>query len=214
MKLAICTPVYSTVMMDYASSLADMIHYTDRAEIIFNDQPSPAEFHTFMAQSSVLPQVRNALVQSALSCGANYLLWIDSDMVFPMDALIRLLSLNLPVVGANYPRRGSIIRSSAMGLDGQDLETSRESAEAGKVEEVASMGLGFCLVDMQVIHRLAEEPGPFFSLTMVDDGTQITGEDVYFFNRIRSAGFKVHVDHVLSWHLGHIVQRTLRFRDG
>ena len=214
MKIAICTPVYSTVMMDYASSLADMIHYTDRAEIIFNDQPSPAEFHTFMAQSSVLPQVRNALVQRALAVAADYLLWIDSDMVFPMDALIRLLSLNLPVVGASALRRGAVRRTTAMGLDGRDVETTQEVVAAGKVEEVASTGLGFCLIDMQVIRRLAEESGLFFSLTMIGDGTDIMGEDVYFFNRIRLAGFKVHIDHVLSWHIGHIVQRTLRFKDG
>lgn len=210
MKIAICTPVHSTVMMDYASSLAGMVHHTDRASIIFNDQPISPEIHVFMNQSSVLPQIRNMLVKSALDCGANYLLWIDSDMVFPMDALLRLLSLNLPVVGANYPRRGADMRPTASSLGGQDVWTTAALAQTGTVEEVRSMGLGFCLVDMQVVRKL--EP-PFFELEMTGDGTTFKGEDVYFFDKVREAGFTVHLDHLLSWHIGHSVQRILRFTE-
>ncbi len=212
MKIAVCTPVHSFVTMDYASSLAGMVHYTDKAEIVFNGAPVRPDIQIIMNQSSVLPQIRNQLARAALDSAADYLLWIDSDMVFPMDALLRALSLNLAVVGANYLRRGPVDQPTALGLDHKPVWTTREAAEAGLVEEVWSAGLGFCLIDMQVMRKLAEESEPFFALEMFGDGTDLKGEDVFFFERIRKAGFPVHVDHVLSLHVGHAVQRILTFR--
>jgi hypothetical protein len=213
MKIAICTPVHSTVQMEFAYSLALMVQYTARAEIIVADRPSPADCRPFMAQSSVLPWGRNLLVDMALDFGADYLLWIDSDMSFPLDGLTQLLSLDLPVVGANYLRRGPVVRPTAIGLEKQDVWTTKELADAEHVEEVSGLGLGFCLVNMQVIHKLREEPVPYFALTMIQDGKEIRGEDYYFFDRVRKAGIPVYLDHALSWHVLHHTHRGLSFQD-
>jgi hypothetical protein len=100
MKIAICSPVHSTVTMEYAYSLTTMVHWTDHAEIVFNGEPVRPEITAFMERSSVLPQIRNRLVKSAVGYRADYLLWVDADMSFPKESLLRLLSLNLPVVGS------------------------------------------------------------------------------------------------------------------
>jgi hypothetical protein len=213
MKIAICSPVYSTVTMNYAHSLVTMVHWTDQAEIVFNGKPARPAIEVFMDQSSVLPQIRNRLVRSAVEWGANYLLWIDSDISFPKESLLRLLSLNLPVVGVNYPRRGPGIRPTAIGLNGQDVFTTQQLANALTVEPVTSLGLGLCLIDMRVIHKLKGKP--FFALEMLgDDGTEFKGEDYFFFERIRKAGFTIHLDHHLSWDIGHVAQRTLKNSHG
>lgn len=48
---------------------------------------------------------RNLLVQEALKSDATHILFIDSDMGFPMDAIKRLLSHDKDIVGVPYPMR-------------------------------------------------------------------------------------------------------------
>ncbi len=43
-----------------------------------------------MKLASMLPTLRNVLVEDALDWGANYLLWVDADHVFPPECLLRL----------------------------------------------------------------------------------------------------------------------------
>jgi hypothetical protein len=215
MKIAVCTPHYGDVTAGYAFSLATMLVRMAKTPVEYNGTVTAPETNLFLATSSVLPQLRNVLYAQAVEWGANYLLWVDADQTFPEDALLRLLSLNLPVVGANYPRRVAPHQPTAVGLDGQLVWTTEELADERKVEQVQSLGFGFCLMDMHVIEgmraeqREQGEEKPLFAVEMVGDGTRIIGEDVYFFRQLREAGIPVHVDHALSWTVGHVHSRVL-----
>jgi hypothetical protein len=192
-----------------------------RTQINFNGEAVLPEIDVFMGTSSLLPQLRNMLVKAAAEWGANYLLWIDADQSFPEEALLRLLSLNLPVVGVNYPRRGPPHLPTAVGLDGELLYTTEEAAKAQDVVPVLHMGFGCCLMDMSILdtiraHALANgksESGPLFATELVGDGTRIIGEDVFYFRQVRDAGIAVHVDQALSWNIGHVAQRELTNAD-
>ncbi len=211
MKIAICTPVHGDVTAHYAQSLADMLLRTSTANIIFNDVPVAPDLKLFMRTSSLLPKIRNGLVEDAIDWGANYLLWVDSDHWFPDGSLLRLLSLNLPVVGVNYPTRQIPAWPTAIGLDGQRVWTTEELATQNAVTQVASLGLGFCLIDVHVL-KSAKATGdtrrPLFMIELTEDGAMI-GEDLVFFRRINEAGFPVHVDHALSWEIGHVHRHIL-----
>ena len=213
MKIAICTPHYADVSADYARCLAKMVLRTIRSDIIFNGVATIPEIEIFMRRSSVLPRCRNTLTKDAVDWGANFLLWIDGDHSFPEDALLRLLSLNLPVVGVNYARRAKPTWPTAVSLDGELIWTTQELAASGEVVQVRHLGLGFCLVDMTVIHALQEVPGPLFSLEMVGDGLEVVAEDVFFLRRVNEAGFGVYLDHGLSWHIGHVHERLVTNAD-
>lgn len=218
MKIAILTPYQSHVGADYARSLTKMALYTSAARVNYNGAVTAPQIEIFMMTGSVLPRLRNMLVRDALQWGANYLLWVDSDHLFPEQALLRLLSLNLPVVGANYPHRSSPSLPTAIGLDGDYVWTTEELAHQGAVARVQSLGLGFCLLDVNVIHAVralkpGEESKPVFALEMLGDGPEIRGEDFFFFRRIAEEGFPVHLDHALSWQIGHLHQRMLTNRD-
>lgn len=217
MKIAILTPYHSHVSADYARSLTKMVLYTSATRINYNGAVTAPEIEIFMTTGSVLPQLRNMLVRDGLEWGANYLLWVDPDHLFPDEALLRLLSLNLPVVGANSPGRTSPALPSAIGLDGDYVWTTEELARQGAVAPVHSLGLGFCLLDVNVIHavralRPGEETKPVFALEMLGDGAEIHAED-FFFRRIAEEGFPVHLDHALSWQIGQLHQRMLTNRD-
>jgi hypothetical protein len=54
---------------------------------------------------------------------------------------------------------------------------------------------------------------PLFAIEMLDDGTRIVGEDVFFFRRLREAGIPVYLDHPLSWTIGHVHQSVLTNAD-
>jgi hypothetical protein len=218
MKIAICTPHYGDVTAEFAYSLAKMMARTAQAQIEFNGEVVLPTIELFMRSSSIVSQLRNILVRDALAWGANYLLWLDADQKFPDEALLRLLSLNLPAVGVNYPRRVPPYRPTATGLDGNLLRTTEQLAREGAVEQVLSLGFGCCLMDMtifDVLQRQALADGeegmwPLFNVEMLGDGTQIVGEDVFFFRRLQRAGIALHLDHALSWNIGHVHHRVLR----
>lgn len=56
-------------------------------------------------QASMLTGSRNDIVSMALKNGADWMLWIDSDMVFPASSAMRLLEHGKPIVGATYNKR-------------------------------------------------------------------------------------------------------------
>ncbi len=218
MKIAICTPHYADVAAQYAQCLGKMLMHTVQSPINYNGAPTVPEIEIFMRRSSVLPRCRNTLVQDAVQWGANYLLWADADHWFPDYSLLRLLSLNLPVVGVNYPRRAYPTWPTAVSLDGQLVWTTEELAAKAEVVEVSHLGLGLCLIDMNVIHALRRreregKPVPLFALEMVGEGLQVVAEDVFFFKAVREAGYPIHLDHGLSWHIGHVHDRLVTTAD-
>lgn len=219
MKIAICTPTYGDVTADYAQSLVAMVLRTVQTPIEYNGVPTVPEIKTFLASSSVLPQLRNLLVKLADEWGANYLLWIDADQSFPEEALLRLLSHNLAVVGVNYPRRAAPHHPTAVSPDGELCWTREEDARGGSLARVRSLGLGFCLMDMNVLRELRHptadgEERPLFALQMLGDGTRIRGEDVHLFMRLeQEAGVPIYLDHALSWSIGHVAKQVLTNAD-
>ena len=221
MKIAICTPYHGQVHGDYAYCLAKLVMHTVQTQVMFNGQVVTPEIEIFMKSSSVLATLRNELVRDALAWEANYLLWLDSDHNFPPTALMRLLSLNLPVVGTNYPRRTYPTYPTATDLDGALVWTTEDLAARGEITEVSQLGLGLCLVDMTVFHTLhawAVAEGranfwPLFAFEPIPGQIRMAGEDHYFFKQLRSAGIKIHLDHHLSWALGHNRDRMITNAD-
>ncbi len=218
MKIAICTPHYADVHAYFALSLVGLVKWTvQRGRIVFNGDTVVPDLEVFMRSSSTLPTLRNMLVKDAMDWGANYLLWADADHEFPPDALLRLLSHNLPIVGANYPRRASPNFPTAVGLDGKFLWTTEEMAWNGEISPVSGLGLGFCLMDMTVfklLHDQAIAAGkknfwPLFAFEAIPGQIEGVGEDIYFFRQLAAAGIGIHVDHALSWSIGHAHQKML-----
>lgn len=56
-------------------------------------------------EGSMISKQRNDLVKVALEHKMDYVMFIDNDMVFPPDAMLRLLSHEKDIVGATYNKR-------------------------------------------------------------------------------------------------------------
>lgn len=216
LKVALCIPCHGDTKAKFTQSLAAMIAHSCGAVIEYDGEPTRLEFETLIVSSSILPESRNRLVAEALHYGADYMLWMDADHVFPCDALLRLLCRSELVVGCNYARRASPTWPTASKRGDDDeldlVYTTKEKAEANELEEVAHIGLGFCLMDMRLFAILEEKSDtfwPLFDMEPTEDKVRFVGEDVHLFKKIREAGVKVYCDHGLSWELGHVTEQIL-----
>jgi hypothetical protein len=178
--------------------------------------PQPIEIQAFQAQGAQVADNRNVLLQAAMDWGASYILWADVDHVFPADALLRLLSLGLDIVGVNYARRALPTGPTAhYGDDRGFVYTTEEKARAGEVEEVGSLGFGLLLTSAAALERMRTfgESKPDYPSYWPPFAWRDAGEDVIFCRKAREAGLKVHVDHGLSWHVEHLTEMPLSIAD-
>jgi hypothetical protein len=196
MKIAVCVPCSGEIKGKTTACLADLSAAATAAG---------QTIKTFVAEVGPLEFKRAQLVRRGREWGADWLLFVDSDQTFAPDALNRLLRHQKPVVGANYLSRHDPAEPTA--LDGNN----KRIWPARGLQEVAALGLGFCLVHSQVFDRLGDV-APFVS-TIDSGGGLVCGEDVHFFNLVRAAGIPVFLDHDLN--VGHIAEVVRTFsREG
>jgi hypothetical protein len=195
MKVAVCIPCHGDPKLAFMVSLGQLLLHTVKAQI-----------GLIAGSSATLPGIRQSLVKAAITGGADYILWLDADHTFPPDALARLLSHDLDVVGANYAKRLMPEQPTASLGPGLWFATTRELAEKGALTEVDAMGLGLCLMKTSVFSKIEK---PYFLNEPSEDGENFVGEDYYLFRKLGAAGVKIFVDHQLSWSVGHISQTIL-----
>src|SRR4051794_24776807 len=98
--IAVCMPVQKDVR---PRTMQDLIVLRDFS------QAAGVAVDVFIVEQEASHTARNLLTQAALKTPATHLLWIDADMSFPRDALLRLLAHRLPIVaGLYWNRRGAL----------------------------------------------------------------------------------------------------------
>ncbi len=204
MKIVVLVPAMSHCPSMFTYDLANMMMTT--ASVL----PEDWELGIFMHVTTYIHQSRQQLLEGAIAEGADYVLWIDSDMRFPADALVQLLQHDENVVGINYSQRTAKAPDfiaikhvpEKQGDLGVKLATTEESMG---LEEVDAMGFGFVLINVKALRGLPD-PGrtPWFWYEQRWPGDHV-GEDVYFYRMLRNlCGQKIYVDHDLSKECAHI----------
>lgn len=150
--------------------------------------------------SSVLPFSRTHLVEQALSDGATHLLFIDSDMEFPGDLILYWLQFSQPILAANCIIRRPPYRSTAMDFEGRHVDTTPSSTG---LERVARVGTGILWVQASVFATLSR---PWFDFQYLEFERKWLGEDYYFSEKAREAGFELFIDHDVSKLVKHVGQ--------
>lgn len=182
-KICIAFPSGDLVNVRFVKSLLDLLTYSNSINIFW------ANF-----VSSRITDNRNNLVKHAQKEGASHILFIDSDMTFPPDALQRLLSYDLDLVCATASKRDESCR------DMIGIPTNADDGFTNKaLVEMDSIGLPFMLIKMDVFEKI---PKPYFAEPERDG--DVVPEDSYFCQKVKSAGFKIFCDLALSLHLGHL----------
>jgi hypothetical protein len=188
--VAIAIPTGTMVHADFAVSLAVMMHGLGELPMSI-----------IAAKSSIVADARNIGLNFSLEQKAEYILFIDSDMTFPRDALLRLLVRNVDIVGATYSRR-----TAPFTFLGDILPEQPADAPRGLVE-MARIPTGFLLIRTAVFERLKR---PFFRFRVDEEQGLIIGEDFDFSDRVRALGYRIWCDPYLSKELGHIGEQVFK----
>lgn len=192
-KVAICYPSSDMVHADFTLALAGLC---------LAAHPLPVT--VINAKSSIVAEARNNGVAEARDSGAEYLLFLDSDMVFPLTLLHRLLLHRKDIVGAIYTRR-----QPPFSLLGHTLD-NHPDADASGLVEMARLPTGCLLIRMAVFDALSK---PYFFFGVDHDEGTLLGEDYAFCDAARAAGFRIWADLNLSQEIGHIGQRICRIAE-
>ena len=200
MKVMVAVPTHDQMPALSAYDLAQMMAFLG-ANYVGEDRPISAISLTFCTGTYV-HTAREQLARMAVEAGADYVLWVDADMRFPKDALIRLLKHRKDIVGINYSNRGVPPGFVAIKTikPAERLVTGPDSTG---LEPVEALGFGLTLMRGSVLRRIAEKHRRMFWYDENEDGG-LVGEDVYFCKLARQEGFDIHVDHDLSKACAHV----------
>jgi len=204
-KVSICVPCSDHMHTAFVMSLIALIKVTEdwsKRAIEEGEVDQAIDLNIHFYTGSLLVGSRRDLVKQALDWGADWILWLDSDMQVSADALLRLLMRGADVVGCNYVRRQVPTLPVTTGMDDKLYCTNPE--DTGLVE-VKHTGFGCLLTNTELYDEIEE---PWFDTQWVigkETGKiLIMGEDVYFFQKVREAGYKVWIDNDLSQSVVHI----------
>lgn len=193
-NVVICTPSRGEVRAEYTSDLVELIRQNPTVRYA-------------SALGCYVGNLRQNLAETVLSCGASHLLFIDSDMRFPVSTVKRLLKADRPVMGANCRIRTANGTTARRLVNG--VWQMVDSANSTGYEEVDVLGFGVTLINMKVFQKLER---PWFAMPWDSQSNNYVGEDVYFSFKARDAGFGIWIDHDLSREIGHIGNVTLEIK--
>jgi hypothetical protein len=155
---------------------------------------------TTWRSGSVLSELRQKAAKELIEAGADWILFVDSDMGFPMDALQRLLEHDLDVVAANCSKRQRPIGVTAKVTNpATGILEPVWPAELG-LEKVDAVGTAFMLIKAEVFTKIG---WPWFMQPWIEEKEDWVGEDVFFCRRCYEAGIPIYIDHELSWQVNH-----------
>lgn len=190
-KLAIATPLSgNTIPVEFFESYIQM---------------RKPHNHIFLRAGGYqgVAHMRNQLVDGARQYNCTHILFLDVDHRHNIDTISMLLSHNKPIVsGLSFMRQGDYEPCMFRGIINR-YETVTEWEE-DELVEVDSVGGACLLVDMKVFDDIKY---PWFDF-MVNPDPAVKfgiGEDVYFMNKCKQAGYKIYVDtRCTNSHLGTI----------
>ena len=141
-------------------------------------------------ESALISISRNKIVEK---CNADYLMFVDTDMVFPPDLLIRLMFHNVDIVNALAFRRVPPHYPCIFKWDEKE-KCYETMVYYGGLLEVDATGMAACLIKTKVFKSL---PKPWYYYR-----DHLFSSDLTFCENVRKAGFKVYVDTDLK--IGHL----------
>lgn len=131
---------------------------------------------------------RTWLVNEAIKRGGTHILFVDSDMVFPDDTVDKLLAHGKEIVGVEYNKREFPLKGV--------FEPLEEKAD--ELYKAKHLGTGLVLIDLSIFEKMT---GPWFNFGRDSQGNLALGEDVWFCNTARDAGYDVWIDPTIK--IGH-----------
>lgn len=161
-----------------------------------------------MQMGSLIYTSRNSLAMKAIQTEADYVLWLDSDMVFEPDTLERLMKTltenNLDIVTGLYFRRVPPYSPVLFDMLEMRRDAICEWTEFKEIPnelfEVGGCGFGCVLMKTDPFIDIQAKFGNMFA------PIGNTGEDLAFSWRARQCGYKIWCDpKIICGHVGYTI---------
>lgn len=176
-----------TVRYEFAESLANLCKHLSDIGIMYD-----LEWHA----TSIIYLAREELANKAINDAYDYVLWLDSDMVFTPDHFDLLRGLNVDFATGIYRSRRS---PYAYVIKDIDDSTQRQRVIPPEPFKVAACGFGFVLMKTSVLYSVRSNFMTNFT------PTPSSGEDYAFCERWLKMGNEIiaHPD-VRPDHVGYV----------
>lgn len=192
-QVVICVPTNGLVHSMFTFCLVNAIRYTEAQGI-------PVVLD--MDAGTVLSNQRQVLLDTATNIHqAEHIMWLDSDMTFPEDVIIKLLEHKKEVVCATYSKRVEPFHPTAFYNINpvEPVDTSNNG-----LVSVKYAGMGCFLMKASAIDDI---PSPHFPLNWHAPSGTWHGEDMGLCDLLTENGIKIYCDLDLSRKIGHIGQQ-------
>lgn len=171
---------------------------------------------------SAIDQARNRIIYDALKQGYEEFLWIDSDIEFKYEDVVKIRSRGVDIVGAAYSFKG-FPQFTIQPFENQEIIFDTED---GGIVEVQAVATGFLYttahlynviqkkLDLKICNTSFDAPQiPFYhpNVWSFNERHYYLGEDFSFCFSAKQAGFSVYLD--TSIKLGHIGSYTYKWED-
>jgi glycosyltransferase involved in cell wall biosynthesis len=191
LKLSILVPTRDTVHSQFAYCLTQLYNLTREAGI---------DTYLFFDSNTILLNQRNNLIKKAKEVKSDYVLWLDSDMMFPPTTALRLLEHNKDIVACNYMRRSKPLKTVAYtNLNDWDSWLPMEIHD--ELIKVEGVGMGCMLMKLDMFDKLEK---PYFEFRYKEDTEDYFGEDFILLGKLRELGYDVFIDTYLSMMVKHV----------
>ena len=200
MKTMIAIPCMDSVQTEFCRSLVNL-------------RPVGEVCFTFIS-CSLIYTARKELCKAAMKAEADFVLWLDSDVVFGPSLLEDLMAdmegrdmVTGIYHGRHVPFRPVIYKTIRQGLMPEQAVVENYDEYPDEIFEVEGCGFGAVLMRTEVIRQTAETFhetfGPIAGF----------GEDLSFCLRARNCGFKIHADPKIQiGHKGSMIINSDTFR--
>lgn len=193
MKTFIAIPAQDTIDTMFARALVNL---DLEGEVSIN-----------FSESSLVYDSRNKLTTAAIASEADYILWLDSDMIFDRDMLKRMIrDINNGadiVCGLFFARRppfqACIYKKIRQGLTPEECISERyDNYPSNSLFEVDACGMAAVLMKCDVAKAVVEKYHDAFS------PLRGYGEDISFCIRAKNLGYKIFCDSSIK--VGHMAK--------
>ncbi len=190
-KLSILVPTRDTVHSHFAYCLTQLVRTTSEVGI---------DTYLFFDSNTILLNQREKLIEKAKEVRSDYVLWLDSDMMFPSTTALRLLEHNKDIVACNYMKRAKPLKTVAYtDLTNWDSWVPLEPKD--ELIKVEGVGMGCMLMKLNTFDKLQK---PYFEFTYKEDSQDWYGEDFNLLKKLRDLGYDVLIDTILSMDIKHL----------
>lgn len=179
-KVFIAIPTTGNIRIELAKFLLNIIH-TSRYQIVID-----------MVSFGDICHNRNLLVKKFLQTKCDYLLFIDSDIVSPMNILEMIEDGKDIVSPVNFTLVDEQLMALLLKKNKEGYEVDKEAiGDKNHLVEVDATGLGCILIKREVFSELKK---PYFQFILDKDGLIKNGEDFNFCEKAKEVGYSIYID--------------------